>query len=118
MSATQKLELWAIVELFGHQKMAGLVTEQSIGVATFLRVDVPATTKQPGFTRLLNPSAIYAINPVTEEVVKIKAEQFQTKPIDSWDINDVIAKMKTALPATASVGDDNLPDDWNEEEDN
>lgn len=56
-----KLELHAVVELFGHQKMAGKVTEQSIGPSTFVRIDVPETNHQPAFTRLLNPSAIYAI---------------------------------------------------------
>lgn len=100
---TQKLELFAIVELFGHQKMAGKVTEQSIGPATFVRVDVPETNKQPAFTRLLNPSAIYAINPVTEEVCNSMVEVFQQKPIDSWDI----AKMNEKLLALGSKKNDN-----------
>jgi hypothetical protein len=42
----QKFELNAVVELFGHQRIAGKVTEQSIGVATFIRIDVPETSAQ------------------------------------------------------------------------
>lgn len=95
----QKLELFAIVELFGHQKMAGKVTEQSIGPATFLRVDVPETTKTPSFTRILNPSAIYAINPVTEEVMKMKAEHIQTAPIEAWDVKRMYDKILALTPA-------------------
>lgn len=90
---TEKLELFAIVELFGHQKIAGKVTEQSIGPATFVRVDVPESSKQPSFTRLLNPSAIYAINPVTEEVMKHMAGNFAAKPIESWDIQKMNEKL-------------------------
>lgn len=88
-----KFEVFAIVELFGHQKLAGKVAEQSIGAATFIRVDVPETKTQPAFTRLVNPSAIYAINPTTEEVVKARAEQLQSAPIDAWDIRRMQEKL-------------------------
>lgn len=94
---TEKLELFAIIELFGHQKMAGKVTEQSIGPATFVRVDVPETTTQPSFTRLLNPSAIYAINPCTKEVMEHMAGNFAAKPIEAWDIKKMNEKL-LALP--------------------
>jgi|ERR1044072_1724304 hypothetical protein len=89
----QKLELFAIVELFGHGRMAGKVTEQSIGPDTFIRVSVPETKNQPSFDRLLNPKAIYAINPVTEEVMQAKAEQLQTSPIEAWDIRKMQEKL-------------------------
>ena len=89
----QKFEVFAVVELFGHQKVAGKVAEQSIGAATFIRVDVPETKTQPAFTRLLNPSAIYAINPTTEEVAKARAEQLQSAPIEAWDIQKMQQKM-------------------------
>lgn len=84
----QKLKLWAVVELFGHNKLAGMVTEQNVGSSSFVRVDVPETEQSPAFTRLLNPSAIYAINPVTEEVARYKVAQFQVQPIESWDTGE------------------------------
>lgn len=93
-----KFELDAVIELFGHQKMAGKVTEQTIGVATFIRVDVPETSQQPKFTRLLNPSAIYAINPVTSEVMLHMAEMITSKPIDSWDIHAMQKKLLALNP--------------------
>lgn len=89
----EKFELFAVVELFGHNRMAGKVSEQSIGVATFIRVDVPETSSQPKFTRLLNPSSIYAINPVTEEVANSMAEHIAVKPIESWDIREMQKKL-------------------------
>ena len=88
-----KLELHAIVELFGHTKMAGTVTEQSVGSSSFVRIDVPETKQQPAFTRLVNPSAIYAINPVTEEVMVEMADHLHMRPIESWDIQRMSQKL-------------------------
>lgn len=93
-----KFELNAIVELFGHQRMAGLVTEQTLGSASFVRIDVPETENQPKFSRLLNPSAIYAINPVTEEVMLAMAENLDKKPIDSWDVREMQKKLLALKP--------------------
>lgn len=90
---TEKLEVTAVVELFGHQRMAGTVTEQTIGGGSFIRIDVPETDQQPAFSRLVNPSAIYAINPVTPEVMMEMAKKIQNKPIESWDIRTMYDKL-------------------------
>lgn len=93
-----KFEGWAIVELMGHQREAGFVTTEAYGQAVLFRVDVPeiperqevlahsewddeisgylspGTTvlrvKVPARSRLISPSAIYALNPCTEEAVR------------------------------------------------
>ena len=93
----QKFESFALIELFGHNRMAGKVTEQTIGGSSFIRVDVPETEHQPSFSRILNPSAIFAINPVTEEVVKELAKNINNTPIQEWDVRDVVAKMKKEI---------------------
>lgn len=88
------LDLFAVVELFGHTKMAGRVTERTVGSAAFIQVDVPETDQQPSYSRLLNPSAIYAINPVTEEIAKHMAGQIQSKPIETWDARQMLEKLE------------------------
>jgi hypothetical protein len=88
----EKLDLWAVVELFGHQKIAGRITEQNIAGTNMLRVDVPETSTQPAFTRFFGSAAIYAINPADEESVKYYADKLQTKPIDSWDVREMLKK--------------------------
>lgn len=93
MENKNKFELNAVIELFGHQRMSGVVTEQTIGSASFIRIDVPETKEQPKFTRILNPSSIYAINPVTEEVMLHMAKAIQNKPIDSWDFRTMQKKL-------------------------
>lgn len=94
---TEKFDLWCLVELFGHSKICGHCTEQSIAGTNFLRVDVPETKAKPGFTRFLNHSAIYAINPITEEMGRFMAEQIQAKPIESWDVAKFNSKQTLLL---------------------
>lgn len=91
---TEKFEQWCIVGLFGHQKLAGLVSEKNLGGASFLQVDVPETESQPAFTRIINPTAVYDINPVTKEVAVAYAQNLHVKPIESWDIRKVMDKVE------------------------
>ncbi len=41
MQTNEKLDLWALVELFGHTKIAGKCTEQNSAGTNMLRFDVP-----------------------------------------------------------------------------
>ena len=59
-------ELWALVELFGHNRVAGKVTEAEIGGGSLIRVDVPAVRDREPLTKYYNVKAIYALTPVDE----------------------------------------------------
>lgn len=37
----EKFESWGLLELFGHQRLAGKLSEQTIGGVHFIRIDVP-----------------------------------------------------------------------------
>lgn len=80
------IDCWALVELFGHQKIAGKVTEQSIAGAAMLRVDVPETPKQPAYTRYFGHGAIYSINPTTEEIARAMAGQCSSEPVHRYQL--------------------------------
>jgi hypothetical protein len=97
MDTSEKFETWAIVELFGHNQIAGKCSEQNIAGANMLRVDVPETSEQPAFTRFLGSGSIYAINPVTEEIARHWAGTLQVSPVNSWDIRKFMEKNKLAL---------------------
>ena len=86
METKDKFQIWGIVELFGHGKIAGELTEQNIAGTNMLRVDVPETESNPSFTRFLNHAAIYAINPTDKETACFVAKNLNNKPIESWDI--------------------------------
>ena len=73
--AEKTFETHALVELFGHARIAGHLSEETIAGQGFIRVDVPATQRSPEFTRYFGPSAIYSITPVTQELAQTLAEQ-------------------------------------------
>lgn len=93
----EKFDLWCLVELFGHSQIVGKCTEQNIAGANMLRVDVPSTNGQPSFTRFLSAGAIYAINPVSEEVAKQIAENLQIQPVSVWDVKHLVDQRLKAL---------------------
>ena len=75
---------WAIVEIMGHQRYAGRVTEQSVGGCNFVRVDVPGVKDMQPFTKLFGQSSIYCITPVDEETARAAVGQFRQQPLDEW----------------------------------
>ena len=88
-------EQWAIVDVMGHQRYVGHVTEQVIAGCGFVRVDVPATSDQPAWTKLVGTGSIYAITPVSEEIARKMAERSQNPPIDAYDLPP---RLEPAMP--------------------
>ena len=86
---TEPFHQWAIVELFGHQRIAGLVTNEAIGGCAFVRVDVPEAPGRQPYTRLLGQGAIYAINIVSEDVARAAAATFRSEPVSVFDLPDL-----------------------------
>lgn len=124
-----QLECWAIVELFGHNRIAGRVKSENFGSACLIRVDVPEVEKQaprtydyekgeyiPGhrvrvaaFTKYLGLGSIYALNPVTEELARAAAAEIGCEPVRAFGLESVKRLANKALPEG--------PDDAVEEED-
>lgn len=102
----QPLDTWAIVELFGHKKLAGKVSEHTIGAAALVRVDVPETEQSGVFTKpytkLVGTGSIYCITPCTEDVARRAAQQ-----IERWnDPIPVDIRPVPQIPAHATTTDD------------
>ena len=79
---------WAIVELFGHQQIAGLVSEQVVAGASFVRVDVPGGDGREPYTKFYGAGAIYAITPTTEEIATVAARALDVRPVSPWLVPD------------------------------
>jgi len=108
-----KMEMWAIVDVMGHQRYAGKVTEETLAGAGFIRVDVPEIAHdrngqmlmhpiQP-FTKLLAPGSIHSITPTSEETARAAAAALQRAPVNAYDV------ARLPAPEPAAVGAD--PDD-------
>lgn len=76
-------EGWAIVELMGHRKLAGNVTEVTIAGAAMLRLDVPS---DPPVTQFYGGSAIYCITPTTEELARRIAANSRPTPVHAYEL--------------------------------
>jgi hypothetical protein len=77
----EKFDCWAVVEVMGHSRYAGRVTEQAIGGCAFVRVDVPAVADRLPFTKLLSQGSIFAIMPCSEEAARKIASRIVDRPI-------------------------------------
>ena len=77
---------WAVVDVMGHQRYIGHVTEQVIAGKGFVRVDIPSVGDQPAFTKLIGTGSIYSISPVSEQVARAMCEQRRQTPIESYDL--------------------------------
>ncbi|KEQ31235.1 hypothetical protein N180_03020 [Pedobacter antarcticus 4BY] len=102
----EKFDLWCLVELFGHSKIAGKCTEQNIAGSNMLRVDVPETSKSGAFTKYYGAGAIYAINPVTEEVARTFADSLNVAPVNPWDVKKLHDKVLSLGPESQDEDDD------------
>lgn len=90
--------MWAIVEIFGHQRIAGYLTEQVFGGQGFIRVDVPAIEGNgsagiQAHTKFYGPGAVYAINPVDEAIARLAAKQIQHAPVSEYGLRGVLKNM-------------------------
>lgn len=84
MEENNSFKQWCIVELFGRQVIAGLVTEQVIGGTSFIRVDVPEVEGNSGFTRFYGNGAIYAMTPLSEEAAMVVLKRFRPEPVNVY----------------------------------
>jgi hypothetical protein len=83
MTDNGRFEHWAILELMGHRRLAGHVTEQEIAGAAMLRIDIPS---DPPATPWYSPQAVYAITPTTEDLCRRFAQQHQPAPVSVWEL--------------------------------
>lgn len=77
-------EVFAIVELMGHKVLAGKLTKAEEFGNPMLRIDVPATSTYPMFTKLVSPQAVYAITYVSQEVAQVTAEACRENPVSVY----------------------------------
>lgn len=81
---TPTIAEWAIVELMGHVRMAGLVSEEQHFGATLGRIDIP---RGDGFsTQFFGGGSVYRISPCSEEVARAVAARSQPAPVHTWEL--------------------------------
>lgn len=128
MNQPTESEQWAIIELMGHQQIAGRYQEAAGGMH---RIDVPGMGDEAPedfhFTRLYSPAAIYSITFTDEASARLAAKMLAPKPVAIWGFEAEMRRL--AAPAqkgetlearkAAQAGQDypdyNSDDDYEEE---
>jgi hypothetical protein len=110
MDEQTAFDQWCILDLFGHTKLAGRVTEVVIAGQGFVKVDVPEVNDLPAYSRLLGPGSIYSITPVSRVIAMAAAKQLRANPITVY----IPASL---LPAPATDEPDEAPEPWEDYED-
>jgi hypothetical protein len=107
---------WAIVELMGHSRMAGAVSQDMLGTAPLVRVDVPEVTivqrplrdgkavdvvvTIPAHSRSLSAAAIYSINWCDEVCARVAAHGIAHNPLQLFNLRHALASMPEPLRQT------------------
>jgi hypothetical protein len=114
--AEQAVAQWAIVNLFGHQRIAGRISEQTFGGASFVRVDVPAieatenvysrtddgdaagvrTVAIQAHTRSFGAAAIYSIDWCDEQTARLAAHSIKHQPVSPYSVKEALDSMPDA----------------------
>ena len=108
-------EVWAIVEIMGHQVIAGKVSEETHFGSPLMRVDVPKSSKREEFTVYYGGGAIYKITPTTEEIVKSFVEKQDPEPVKPYML--ALPTLADKVDVDRYGSDDWSGDDYDPEED-
>ena len=82
----EKFESWGLLELFGHQRLAGRLTEQTVGGVHFIRIDIPEVDGAPAHTRFFTQGAIYGMTVTSEELARGMAERLCARPVQAYEL--------------------------------
>jgi hypothetical protein len=80
----EAFESWGLLELFGHQRLAGRLSEQMVGGVHFIRIDVPATKGAADHTRFYTQGAIYGMTVLSEATARAMAESLRSAPVSAY----------------------------------
>lgn len=102
---------WAIVELMGHVKLAGKLSEEERFGCKMGRLDIP--TADGFLTRWFGGGSVYCITVVTEAVARHVAKGTSHAPVSPWDFpKQLVAPQEMARvledDEDAAVSDDDF----------
>jgi|SRR5215813_6248636 len=105
-----KFEIWGVLELMGHVKVAGRITEEDRFGGKLGRIDIPDA--EQGFsTQYFGFSSVYRLTACTEEVARFVAGQNRSQPVHSWDL----AKVRALNPGPTDIERDAVDGETDDE---
>lgn len=98
---------WGLLELMGHLRVAGELSEQTIGGCSFMRVDVPQVGDIAPHTRYFAPGSIYGMTPMGEATARKLANYLRSTPVNAYELRE--APTAPLLAANTVDDDDEVP---------
>jgi hypothetical protein len=86
MSDSTAYQGWAIVELMGHRRLAGRVSEVTQYGTTQLRLDVPGEGDTIAATQFYSGGALYCVTPTDEKTARAVARLGRPEPVQRWEL--------------------------------
>jgi hypothetical protein len=83
---SEAFETWGILELFGHLRLAGKLSEQTIAGGAFIRIDVPELPGVSGYTRFFGHAAVYGMTPTDEQTARAMVANLVAVPVQTYDL--------------------------------
>ena len=96
---------WCILELMGHVRMAGFVTEEERFGVKMGRIEIPDGEKST--TVWFSGGSVYRCTPTTEEISRHVAASHKPAPVQRWELPD---KEPIAASSRTIFDDDDLQD--------
>lgn len=114
MSETKvPFESWGVVELFGHRRLGGLLSEATLFGGSFLRIDIPAPGPVGGkefvATQYYGDKAVFSLTTTSEEAARLVAAGNQPAPVHVWELPAPAKPVRPANPFDPD--DDEEPDE-------
>ncbi len=104
--------MWAVVELMGHVRLGGRVSEVEMFGVKMGRIDIP----QGGdawLTRFFGGQAVYSLTPTDEATARLVAARSEPAPVHPYEL----PRAPAALPYQKADGPDRDPDDEEDDDD-
>ena len=104
----EKFDQWGILELMGHQRTAGRLSEEMIAGSNLLRVDIPVNAHEFR-TVYYGSSAIYALHVTGEEEARKMAARTGARPPFAYELEAPKPRLPLESYTTADDPDDVNP---------
>lgn len=109
MTTEEVSGFWGVVELMGHTRLAGFVTEEEKFGTKLGRIDIPRSDDGSEATTVyFGGSSIYRITPTTEPVARSIARTNQPRVVQPWELPQLQSAASVANDDAAMrrIGDD------------
>lgn len=100
--------MWAIIELMGHVRLAGKVTEEERFGVKMGRIEIPMADGS-FVTQFFGGSSVYRITPTEEQIARAIAKDSQGNPVSAWEMRHILPAPQQHASPPSNI--DGLEDD-------